>query len=92
MTTIPRLLRRGIRAGLIGASARILWTISDEGWIFECRITNAEQDEYHGYPVRPNEPIADDVYHRFQQWADTHGTAADRAAADRCQALYGFKS
>lgn len=91
MASIPHLLRRGIRAGLIGESLRIIWTVGNDGWIFEGRITNVEQDEYHGYPVRPAEPIAEEVYRRYQQWAMRDGAAEDRAAADRCQALYGFK-
>jgi len=90
--SIPRLLRRGIQAGLIGESPRIIWTIGDDGWIFEGRITNAEQDEYHGYPVRPTEPIAEAVYRRYLIWAGVYGNLEDKEAASRCQAMYGFKS
>ncbi len=89
--SIPRLLRRGIRAGLIGESPRVIWTVGDDGWIFEGRITNVEQDEYHGYPVRPTELIAEDVYDRYAQWAEAHGNREDKQAATRCQAMYGFK-
>ena len=92
IATIPRLLQRGVRAGLIGESPRLIWTVGDDGWIFEGRITNVEQDEYHGYPVRPNEPIAEAVYRRFHAWSMDDGDANDRAAAERCQALYGFKA
>jgi hypothetical protein len=88
--SIPRLLRRGIHAGLIGDTQRLLWTIGDDGWIFEGRITNAEQHEYHGYPVRPNEAIAEAVYRRFACWASTQGSHEDRNAAARCRAMYGF--
>lgn len=91
MSTIPRLLRRGIKAGLIGETPRILWAIGDDGWIFEGRITNTGQNEYHGYPVRPSEPIAEAVFLRFKRWAQANGKPQDLAAAERCQALYGFK-
>lgn len=89
--SIPRLLRRGIQAGLIGDPPRIIWTLGDDGWIFEGRITNPEQHLYHGYPVRPAEPIAEDVYRRYVTWAAVHGNVEDNEAATRCQALYGFK-
>lgn len=89
--SIPRLLRRGIRAGLVASSTRLIWTISDEGWIFEGRITNAEQHEYHGYPLRPSEPIAQAVYNRFQAWAAVNGDTLDRQAVANCRDLYGFK-
>ncbi len=88
---IPRLLRRGIRAGLVAASTRLIWTISDEGWIFEGRITNVDQREYHGYPLRPSEPIAEVVYRRFLAWAQANGDAADLQAAANCRDLYGFR-
>ena len=92
MQSIPRLLRRGITAGLIGPGDRILWTVGDDGWIFEGRVTNPEQSEYHGYPVRPGEAVATKVYQRYALWAQTHGDDADRLAATRCRELYGFKS
>jgi hypothetical protein len=92
MESLPRLLRRGIKAGLIGPEDRMLWTIGDDGWIFEGRITNAEQAEYHGYPVRPGEGIAGKVYERYRAWADGHGDDADRSDAACCRQLYGFLS
>jgi hypothetical protein len=95
MGSIPRLLRRGIQAGLIAESPDrpppIVWCVGDDGWIFEARITNAEQAEYHGYPVRPTEAIAEPVYRRYAAWADVHGAREDREAASRCQDLYEFK-
>jgi hypothetical protein len=90
--SIPRLLKRGISAGLIGPGARMLWTVGDDGWIFEARITNSEQSEYHGYPVRQTEAIAEKVYQRFVAWAAAHGGAADQQAATLCQQLYGFRT
>jgi hypothetical protein len=90
MATLPALLERGIEAGLIGASD-VLWTVADSGWIFEARLTNVDQAEYHGYPVRSSEPIGESVYLRFAAWAEENGTAADKLAATNCKALYGFK-
>lgn len=93
--TIPELLARGIAAGLIGrvegqGVPTMLWTISDQGWIFEARVTNAGLADYHGYPVRPSESIAEQVYRRFKDWALTRGGDADRLAVVNCRALYGF--
>jgi hypothetical protein len=90
-----RLLARGLAAGLVGHVERqdiptIVWTVSDHGWIFEARVTNAGKAEYHGYPVRPSEAIAEQVFRRFDAWARTEGTASDRQAAVNCQALYGI--
>lgn len=91
MASIPGMLRRGIQAGLLGKGGEI-WTVSDAGWIYECRLTNVTQAEYHGYPVRRSEPIAEQVYQRFALWADANGSRTDQAIADQCKALYGFKS
>jgi hypothetical protein len=88
MAEIPRLIERGLKAGLIGTN---LWTVSDSGWIFEGRLTNAIRSEYHGYPVRPAEAIAEPVYRRFRAWAAAAGDAADKRAAENCAALYRFR-
>lgn len=90
MLAIPGLMQRGLRASLVGTS-QMLWTVADSGWIFEARLTNSVQLEYHGYPVRSSEPIAEAVFSRFNEWAAANGTAADRQAAANCQAMYGFK-
>lgn len=87
MRLIPALMSRGIRAGLIG-TGRLLWTVADSGWIFEARLTNAATAEYHGYPVRPTEPIAALVLRRYAAWAEAHGSDADRQAISNCKLLY----
>jgi len=84
------LRKRCIAAQLVGAN-QILWTIADDGWIYEARLTNAEKLEYHGYPVRASESIAELVYRRFAAWATASGTATDQDAASNCRALYGLK-
>lgn len=88
MSSVPAMLERGIRARLIGR--RILWVIGDNGWIYECRLTNPEQWEYHGYPIRRSEPICQPVYERFVEWAAREGSAEDKRAAAQCKARYGF--
>lgn len=97
MSDIPRLLQRGIKAGLIGDNnasiqgmPQIVWTVGDDGWIFEGRLTNPEQTEYHGYPVRPTEPIAIQVYRRYSEWASRAGDSIDQEASERCSSMYGF--
>ena len=88
---IPKLIQRGIRAGLIGHTARLLWTVADDGWIFEARETNREATEFHGYPILPEESIARLVFDRFADWAHRHGTNADRSAATACRLRYEFR-
>jgi len=88
MAAIPAMIDRGLRAGLIGTN---LWLVAEDGWIFEGRLTNAVQSEYHGYPVRPAEAIAEPVYRRFKEWADAEGEDADKQAAKNCAALYRFR-
>ena len=73
---VPRLLGRGIVAGLWGdhpqgEDPRLLWTVDDNGWIYELRITNAGQAEYHGYPVLPSDAFAKKVIERFASWYET---------------------
>lgn len=60
---IPTLLVRGVMLGLWsdqndGDAPRLLWTLDENGWIFELRITNAGQAQYHGYPVLPGDAFA----------------------------------
>jgi hypothetical protein len=71
MARTPELLRRGIEAGLIGANENqgdptLLWTIDDNGWIYEARITSPGNALYHAYPVLPGEAIARKVIARFR--------------------------
>lgn len=96
MANVSALLRRGIRAGLIGKLAvqgvpTIVWTVADDGWIFEARVTNPSQADYHGFPVRGSEAIAERVYVHFAQWVRHNGTQQERLAAENCRALYGFR-
>ena len=88
MDRIPILMDRARNAGLLGTR---IWTVDDTGWIYELVITNATQKQYHGYPVRPSEAIARQVFDRFQAWAFVSGTARDKDAAKACESRYGFE-
>jgi hypothetical protein len=90
MQSVPDMLNRGIRAGLIGENGE-LWTLSDSGWIFECRLTNTAQWEYHGYPVRGSDAMAELVFQRFASWTRANGDSRDEGRVRQCRALYGFK-
>ncbi len=85
MDEIPALVRRGIRAGLIGHTGRIFWTVADDVWIFEARQTNRDTAEFHGYPVLDTGTIARAVFNRFSGRAAEHGTPEDRSASDSCR-------
>ena len=63
----------------------------DNGWIFEGRITNSTQFQYHGYPVLPDKPIARMVYDRFRDWVERHPKKRNQDALAKCEGLYGFK-
>jgi hypothetical protein len=73
MARVPELLTRGIFAGLVGDNLNLgdptlLWTVDDNGWIFECRLTIPGRALYHGYPVLNSEAIARDVMARYTEW------------------------
>jgi hypothetical protein len=72
LVRVPSLLQRGISSGLIGhndaqGDPTILWTVDDNGWIYEARITIPGQAVYHGYPVLGTEAIARLVLARYVQ-------------------------
>jgi len=69
---INRLLARGVMLGLwseqnSGDVPSLLWTLDDRGWIFELRITNPAQAQYHGYPVLPGDVFARHVLVRARE-------------------------
>lgn len=60
---IPALLVRGVMLGLWSKQHKrdvpsLLWTLDETGWMFELRITNTGQAQYHGYPILPNDAFA----------------------------------
>ena len=90
MRTIPDMIERSLQAGLVGKNGMV-WAVADNGWIYEARITNIDRPEYHGYPVRDSEAIAQPVYERFAKWAGDQGDERASLAAENCKRLYGFR-
>ncbi|PQA78373.1 hypothetical protein C5F53_08645 [Rhodoferax sp. TS-BS-61-7] len=75
---IQTLLERGVMLGLWseqndGDAPSLLWTLDESGWIFELRITNSGQSQYHGYPVLPGDAFARHVLSRARVVAFTKG-------------------
>ncbi len=75
---IPSLLQRGIGAGLIGhndsqGDPTLIWTVDDNGWIYEGRITIPSQALYHGYPVLPSDAFGKIVIARYTHWVYAEG-------------------
>jgi hypothetical protein len=71
---IPALLFRCAMLGLWSehenkGAPTLLWTIDDTGWIFELRITNSAQTQYHGYPVLSGDAFARHVLVRARHVA-----------------------
>lgn len=92
---IPFWMSRGIKAGLIGevqeqGLPRVIWAVADNGWIFEGRITNVTQGEFHGYPLQPGSPNARLVYDRFCTWVERHKKQVNKLALQKCRQQYGF--
>ncbi len=88
--SIRGMIHRGLDAGLVGENG-VIWAVADNGWIYEGRITNVSKTEYHGYPIRSTEPIAEIVYQRFSKWAQDHGNGLAREAVQKCKTRYGFR-
>ena len=85
------MMHRGIKSGLVGEEGRIIWAVANDGWMFEFRQTNVMQSEYHGYPLRPTEAIAEPVFRRFARWAQEQGAQTDQDAAVSCRRRYRFR-
>lgn len=78
MARVPALVERGITAGLIGHNDKqgdptIIWTVDDDGWIYEGRITTPTQAVYHGYPLLPSDAFAKKVIARYTEHVYTPG-------------------
>lgn len=69
---IPLLLKRGVLLGLWSDQAKggvpsLLWTIDHTGWVFELRVTNPVQTQYHGYPLLQGDAFARQVLIRARE-------------------------
>jgi hypothetical protein len=89
MERVPMLLQRALSARLVGSH---IWTVDDNGWIYELAVTNPTSNEHHGYPLRSSEAIAEIVYRHFHGWALQHGSDSDKGAALACRERYGFRT
>jgi hypothetical protein len=77
MSRARELLRRGILAGLVGhidsrGEPSLVWTVDDNGWIYEGRITIPTQAAYHAYPVLPSDAFAKKIIARYTHWVYDH--------------------
>lgn len=93
MVRAPALLKRGIDAGLFGKTLKkgdpgLLWTVDDNGWIYEAQITNPGYALYHAYPVLPNEAIARKVLMRYTDFVNQHPNPALTASLDAARRRY----
>ncbi len=87
------LLKRGILAGLWGDKFRkgdpsLLWTVDDNGWIYEARITNPGYGGYHAYPVLKNEAIARKVLARYREHVEEKPNPVLQAALTKALERY----
>ena len=86
---IPRLIRRGLRSGLVGRGNLIL-TVGDDGWNFDGRPTNVQTGDFRGYPVMDWKSIARPFDDPYSEWARTFGSNLDRIVAKHCMVRYRF--
>lgn len=57
-----RLLKAGAKIGLVDARPSdgfpyLIWSVRDDGVIFEAQLENAGRGEYHGYPMPLSDPL-----------------------------------
>ncbi len=93
MARVGDLLERGIRAGLIGhrdvqGDPTILWSVDDNGWIYEMRITVPTQAIYHGYPLLVGDAFAKKVISRYTQYVYAHPQLALGPSLENARELY----
>ncbi len=66
-----RLLRAGIRKGLISVQERDgwpqnIWAVTTDGVPLEAELENAGQGSYHGYPMPHDDPLRVQVLKQWQ--------------------------
>jgi hypothetical protein len=93
MPRAPILLRRGILSGLVGdndsqGDPTLIWTVDDNGWIYEGRVTIPGRAVYHAYPVLRSEAVARAVIARYIQYAYDRGMAALLPSVQQLQGRY----
>jgi hypothetical protein len=73
--TALRLLKQGIRSGLVSAARggnypQNVWAVSQEGIPLEAQLENAGNGTYHGYPMPEEDPFRDVV---MAKWKFVYG-------------------
>lgn len=66
-----RLLREGVRRGVVSVQERNgwpqnVWAVSDGGHVVEAMLENSELGTYHGYKLPDSDPFAGDVLARWR--------------------------
>ena len=67
-----KLLRKGVRKGLVSVQVRNgwpqnIWSVSPAGEPLEAQLENQETGSYHGYPMSEDDPFREDVIKRWKQ-------------------------
>lgn len=93
MRRLPALMRRGVQAGLVSDQWRLgdpalIWSVDDDGWIYEARLTLATQALYHGYPMLPPDAMAPKVIARYAAWVYDTQRAELNISIHRAQERY----
>ena len=92
MESIVPMMQRGIQAGLVGHDRmRVVWAVSNNGWVFEARVTNDAQSLYHGYPLRPEDPVAERIVRRYLHSVSTVDSVEIQHGAQSACERYGIK-
>lgn len=70
-TAALKLLRAGIRQGLVSEQQRNgwpqnIWAVTDAGEPVEAMLENAAQGSYHGYPMPKNDPFRTEILARWR--------------------------
>jgi hypothetical protein len=66
-----RLLREGIRRGLVSEQSRHgfpqnVWAVTDDGIVLEAQSENRVTGTYHGYPMQKANPFREKVLERWK--------------------------
>lgn len=67
-----RVLKKGIRKGLISVQERNgwpqnVWSVTNAGEPLEAELENQEIGRYHGFPMALNDPFREDVIKRWSK-------------------------
>lgn len=63
-------LKQGLAKGLIsdrckGEWPQNIWSVTAEGVPLEAQLENPERGSYHGYPMPPSDPLAEEILTRW---------------------------